>query len=135
MLKREEYKHVDLTENIISAALTVFKTLGAGFLEKVYENAVRIQLEEMGLKVDQQKKIEVFYHGKVVGTFFADLVIEGKVIVELKATEQIVPAFEAQLVNYLNSSEYEVGLLLNFGRKLTFKRKISSNRSSGEDTE
>ncbi len=135
MLKREEYKHVDLTEKIISAALTVFKTLGAGFLEKVYENAVRIQLEEMGLKVDQQKKIQVFYHGKVVGTFFADLVIEGRVIVELKATERIAPAFEAQLVNYLNGSEYEIGLLLNFGRKLTFKRKISSNRSSGEDTE
>ncbi|MFH1550703.1 MAG: GxxExxY protein [Planctomycetota bacterium] len=128
--KGKEFKHKALTEKIIGAALTVFKTLGSGFVEKVYENALKRELEDLGLRVEQQKNLRVYYKGDVVGDFFADLVVENAVIVELKATETWNEIFEVQLVNYLKSSEYEVGLILNFGRRLDFKRKVSTKPKS-----
>lgn len=101
--------------------------LGFGFLEKVYENALAYELEQTGLKVNQQKSITVFYKGKPVGEYYADLIIENLVIVELKVAEKIIEAHVAQLLNYLRATEIEVGLLLNFGQKPDYKRKVYTN--------
>ena len=109
-----KYKHADVTGMILKAFYTVYNELGYGFLEKVYENAMAIELRKLGPSVVQQAQIVVFYDGQIVGEYFADLVVEGKVIVELKAARAIVKAHEAQLLNYLKATEYEVGLLLNF---------------------
>ena len=122
--------HQDITSKIISAFYTVYNTLGYGFLEKVYENALIIELEKRGLSVRQQVPIQVYYEGKVVGEYFADLLINDKVIVELKAAKEIVDAHEAQLVNYLKATNIEVGLLLNFGTEAKFKRKIFTQRKN-----
>ena len=116
--------HKEITSAIISAFYTVYNTLGYGFLEKVYENALVIELEKRGLKVQTQVPIQVYYEGKNVGNYFADLLVSDTVIVELKATEKLVSAQEAQLVNYLKATQFEVGLLLNFGKEAKFKRKI-----------
>ena len=121
------YKHQDLTKAIIEAFYNVFNRLGYGFLERVYENALVIELETMGLKVKQQMPIEVCYRGQTVGEYFADLVVEDKVIVELKAVANLLPSHEAQLLNYLKATTYEVGLLLNFGPTPTKKRKVFDN--------
>jgi GxxExxY protein len=121
--------HSDLTEKIIKAFYKVYNTLGYGFLEKVYENAMLIELSNSGLAVENQKRIMVFYEGKVIGEYFADLLVEGKVIVELKAAANLLAEHEAQLINYLKATNIEVGLLLNFGKKPEFKRKIFSNQN------
>jgi GxxExxY protein len=105
----------------------VYRQLGYGFLEKVYLNAMVIELGRMGLKVETQVKIVVYYDGFVVGEFYADLVVEDKVIVELKAIKQLTNADEAQLLNYLRATPYEVGLVLNFGPKPEFRRKAFDN--------
>ena len=120
---KEEY----LTRHIISAFFRVYNTLGYGFLEKVYERALAIELRDRGLRVACQKPVKVFYQGQLVGDYVADLVVEDSVIVELKATETLHPAHEAQLVNYLRATEIEVGLLLNFGSKPQFSRKLFTN--------
>ena len=120
--------HKDITSKIISAFYTVYNTLGYGFLEKVYENALIIELEKLELRVRQQVPIQVYYEGKVVGEYFADLLVEDKVIVELKAVKEIIDAHEAQLINYLKATNIEVGLLLNFGTEAKFKRKIFTQR-------
>ena len=122
-----EYKYSDLTDKIINCYYKVYNTLGYGFLEKVYENALKMELENNGFSVEAQKPIKVLYLGKIVGEYFADLVVDGKIIIELKANETLVPENEAQLVNYLKATELEVGLLLNFGKKPELKRKIYSN--------
>jgi GxxExxY protein len=101
--------------------------LGHGFLEKIYHNALIIELRKAGLKFETKRKINVFYNEEVVGEFEADLIVEEKVILELKAKETLVEAHEAQLVNYLRATEIEIGLLLNFGKTPQFKRKIFSN--------
>lgn len=116
--------HAELTAMVIQAFYTVYNALGYGFLEKVYENALAIELRRHGLRVQQQAPIKVFYAGQVVGEYFADLLVEDKVIVELKAAEALSPAHEAQLLNYLKATGISVGLLLNFGPKPTFRRKI-----------
>ncbi len=116
--------YADLTEQILQAFYTVYNTLGYGFLEKVYENALALELRCLGLNVKQQAPIRVYYRGQVVGEYFADLVVEGKVILELKAVESIAPAHEAQLVNYLRATGIPVGLLLNFGPKPQFRRRV-----------
>lgn len=118
------YKHADTTEQIIGAFYHVYNTLGYGFLEKVYENAMAIELRKRGLNVVQQVPIKVYYDGHLVGEYFADLLVEGKVIVELKAVEALAAEHEAQLLNYLKATEIEVGLLLNFGPKPQVRRKI-----------
>lgn len=101
--------------------------MGYGFLEKVYENAMAIELRRMGCQVQKQKNIKVFYDNEEVGDYFADLLVDELVIVELKAAENICEEHEAQLLNYLRATEVEVGLLFNFGKKAEFKRKIFAN--------
>jgi GxxExxY protein len=123
----EKYLHQKLTSEIISAFYKVYNTLGFGFLEKVYENALKFELEKMKLYVDKQKPIEVYYDGLRVGEYFADLIVENKVIIELKATEILIEEHELQLINYLKATEIEIGLLLNFGKKPQIRRKIFSN--------
>lgn len=118
----------ELTEKIIKAFYIVYGKLGYGFLEKVYINALVLELRKMGLYVVKQQHIVVFYNGEVVGEYFADLVVENLVIIELKAAETIVREHEQQLLNYLRATDKEVGLLLNFGKSPAFKRKIFENR-------
>ena len=118
------FKHKELTDAIIGAFYHVYNTLGYGFLEKVYENALAHELRKRGLQVAQQVPIKVFYDGVVVGEYFADLLVNELVMLELKSVETIVPEHEAQMVNYLKSTKVEVGLLLNFGPKPEVKRKV-----------
>ena len=120
-------KHQELSEKIIRAFYDVYNRLGYGFLERIYENAMVIELQSMGLKVEQQMPIKVRYRGEVVGEYFADLVVEDKIILELKAAPVFLPSHEAQLLNYLKATPYEVGLLLNFGPSPTKKRKVFDN--------
>jgi len=123
-----------LTERIIGCAYAVHQTLGPGFLEKVYENALRIELEEAGLSVAQQNPVPVEYRGRVVGDFFADLIVERRVIIELKAVQQISKEHEVQLVNYLTATGIDDGLLINFGPSVEVKRKFRTYRKKiGQD--
>jgi len=119
--------HEETTKAIIEAFYTVYNALGYGFLEKVYENAMAHELRKRGFTVQQQMPIQVYYDGLMMGEYFADLVVDGKVIVELKATDGLRPEYEAQLLNYLRATEIEVGLVLNFGIKPGFVRKIFTN--------
>jgi len=119
--------HHEITEKIIKAFYTVYNSLGYGFLERVYEHAMAIELRKLGLTVLEQSPINVYYEGILVGEYFADLLVEGLVIVELKAADGIVEEHEAQLLNYLKATDIEVGLLLNFGPKPQIKRKIFTN--------
>lgn len=123
----EEYLYQDLTSKIISCFYKVYNKLGFGFLEKVYENALLIELTNSGLRVDRQKPIIVYYDDKLVGEYFADLMVEDKVIIELKAAEALIEEHELQLINYLKATDIEVGLLLNFGKKPEIRRKIFTN--------
>ena len=120
--------HKEITEEIIKAYYQVYNTLGYGFLEKVYENAMVIELYKNGLHVEQQKNIRVYYNANIIGDYFADLLVDDKVIVELKAAHKLCKAHEAQLLNYLRATQIEVGLLLNFGINPAFKRKIFQNK-------
>ena len=130
MINTDNFKHSEITEKIIKAFYKVYNTLGYGFLEKVYENALFIELVAIGLFVKKQKQIKVYYDGKEVGEYFADLIVEESVIVELKAAENLCEEHEFQLINYLKATEIEVGLLLNFGEKPAFKRKVFSNKKN-----
>jgi GxxExxY protein len=115
----------DLTEKIIKAAMTVHNILGFGCMGKVYENSLMIELELSDLKAIQQQPMKVFYKEKLVGDYIADVIVEDKIIVELKSIENLNKIHEVQLVNYLKAVNMEVGLLLNFGKeKLEFKRKV-----------
>ena len=124
-------KHADITELIIQAFYTVYNTLGYGFLEKVYVNALAIELRRLGLEVVQEMRIAVYYGGEMIGEYFADLVVAGVVIVEVKAAKALLEEHEAQLLNYLKATPYEVGLVLNFGPKPEFKRKAFDNSRKG----
>ena len=119
--------HKDITDVIIKCFYNVYNTLGFGFLEKVYNNAMFYEILETNHQCEKQKPIKVFYKKTVVGDYFADLVVNNKVIVELKACESICEPHELQLINYLRATDIEVGLLLNFGKKPEFKRKIFTN--------
>lgn len=128
MQSQIDLKHKDITDKILHAFFkAVYPQLGYGFLEKVYENAMVIALTAMELKVQQQVKIAVYFQGQVIGEYFADLLVENLVIVELKAASRLLLEHEAQLLNYLRATPYEVGLLLNFGPKPTFIRKAFDN--------
>lgn len=116
--------HADLTELIIKAFYKVYNELGYGFLEKVYENALLYELKKEGLVAAQQVNVKVFYDGSEVGDYFADLMVNGLVIVELKAAENIRPEHIAQLTNYCKATGKEVGLLLNFGKTPEVKRVL-----------
>ena len=122
--------HKELSDNIIKLAIEVQKELGLGFLERVYENALIVAMQEEGLVIDQQKQLDVYFRGHNVGMYVADIVVEEKVILEIKAIENISKQHYAQLINYLKASGMEVGYLINFGRiPLQFKRlaKLNSN--------
>jgi len=115
----------ELTEKILGAAFKVHNTLGCGFLEKVYENALALELRMAGVAVESQKAVHVLYDGAVVGEYVADLFVGHRVIVECKAVTTIDPIPEAQLLNYLRATSARVGLLLNFGRpKLQHRRLV-----------
>jgi GxxExxY protein len=122
-----ELLHKELTESIIKVFYDVYNELGYGFLEKVYQNSMFMELQYRGFQVEAQKQIKVFYKNKTVGEYYADLIVNDLVILELKAAEVIVEEFEWQLLNYLRGTKIEVGLLLNFGKKPEFRRKIFEN--------
>lgn len=124
-----ELKHSELTEKILRCSFEVHSQLGAGFLEKVYENALVIELAECGLPFEQQKQLLVHYKGHVVGAFVADLIVDDKIIVELKAVEKVTDIHEVQLKNYLCATGIEVGLLLSFGKSVQISRKFVENQS------
>ena len=126
-----EGKQAELTEKIIGAFFKVYNSLGYGFAEKVYENALAIELRKLGLKVEQQKNITVYYEGAIVGDYVADAITADVVMLELKAVRQLTDEHEAQLLNYLKATPIEVGLLLNFGSKAEFKRKVFDNDRKG----
>ncbi len=124
---QHEGLHSELTEKIIGVFYHVYNELGYGFLEKVYQNAMYLELKSRGFEVEAQKKIVVHYKGIEVGEYYADLVVDGLVILELKAVEVLAIEHENQLVNYLRGTDKEVGLLLNFGIKPQVSRKIFTN--------
>jgi len=126
-----EGKHSELTGKILGAFFQVHKELGYGFSEKVYENALAILLNELGLKVEPQVHLHVYYHGQKVGEYIADLVVNNAVLLELKAAEKIVEENAAQLLNYLKATDIEVGLVLNFGPTAEFRRKVYDNDRKG----
>ena len=122
-----ELIHKDLTDKILKAYYTVYNELGYGFLENVYEKAMLYELQILGLKVERQKAVNVYYKGMVMGHYITDLIVEDKVILELKSQPEITEAHEAQLLHYLRGTTIEVGLLLNFGQKPAFRRKVFTN--------
>lgn len=119
--------HRGITEAILKVYFEVYNELGSGFLEKVYQNAMYFELKDKGFKVEAQKQIKVYFKKQLVGEYFSDLLVEDKVIVELKATEMLMNVYMAQIMNYLKATEIEVGLLLNFGEEPEFKRVIYTN--------
>lgn len=127
------FKHSEITDKIIKCFYKVYNTLGYGFLEKVYENAMFLELKSIGLFVEKQKQINVYYENEKVGEYYADLIVSESVIVELKAAEVLCEEHEFQLINYLKATEIEVGLLLNFGKNPELKRKVfSSNKKTNQ---
>ena len=121
----------ELTRTIIGCAYKVHNSLGSGFLEKVYENAMRIELEKLGLAVKQQQPVNVIYDGHFVGQYYADLWVNERIVIELKAVRAIVKEHEVQLVNYLTATQLDVGLLLNFGSSVEVKRKFREFKPKG----
>ena len=126
-----ELKHKDITDKIIKAFYDVYNELGFGFLESIYESALYIVLNEfdklLDLLVERLKKVVVNFRGQTIGEYRTDLVVAEKVIVEIKAIKSLAPEHEAQLLNYLKSTDIEVGLLINFGPKPKFKRFAFDN--------
>lgn len=120
-------KYEELTDKIINVFYKIYNTLGYGFLEKVYEKAMIIEFERMGLNYVNQAPVKVYYEGEVIGDYVADFIVGNKVIVELKAIKQLTKVDESQLLNYLTATGLEVGLLLNYGDKPEIKRKVFDN--------
>ena len=127
----ESLPYADLTGRILRTFYAVYNALGYGFLEKVYENALRIELEKQGFRVKQQEPISVVYDGQVVGEYYADLWVDERVVVELKAALSLVKEHEVQLVNYLTATKVDLGLLLNFGPSVQVKRKFREYKPKG----
>ncbi|NMH24716.1 GxxExxY protein [Flavobacterium solisilvae] len=119
--------HKSITDAILKVYYEVYNELGYGFLEKVYQNAMYFELKSLGYKVEAQKQIKVYFKKQLVGEYYSDLLVEDKVIVELKATELIMNVHVAQIMNYLKATPIEVGMLLNFGEEPEFKRIIYTN--------
>lgn len=122
-----ELLYKDVTDAIIKAFYDVYNELGYGFLEKVYQNSLYIELKSRGFHVEAQKQIKVHFKGIEVGEYYADLLVNNLIILELKAAENVIEEFEFQLINYLKGTDKEVGLLLNFGKKPEFRRKVFEN--------
>jgi len=122
-----DYKYKELTQKIILIFYKVYNKLGYGFLEKIYENAMIIEFRKEGIPAVPQSPIKVFYENEIIGEYYADLLVEDKVLVEIKAVRSLADEHEAQLLNYLKATDIEVGLLLNFGPKPQIKRKAFDN--------
>jgi GxxExxY protein len=122
-----EILHKELSEPILKVFYDVYNELGYGFLEKVYQNAMYLELKSQGFKVEPQRQIKVYYKNELVGNFFADLLINDVIILELKACDSLVKAHYVQTLNYLKATNIEIGLLLNFGEKPEIKRLIFTN--------
>ena len=120
-------KHEELTERIIKIYYKVYNTLGYGFLEKIYENAMMIEFRKAVIPAVSQSLIKVIYEDEIIGEYFADVLVDRKVIVEIKATKNLIIDHEAQLLNFLKATDIEVGLLLNFGPEPEIKRKVFDN--------
>lgn len=120
--------HEEITEKIIKSYFKVYNTLGYGFLEKVYEKALAIELRKNCVEVKCQHPISVLYEGEIVGEYFADIIVNNIVVIELKATKELSEENECQLINYLKATDIELGLLLNFGKEPEYKRKIFMNK-------
>lgn len=116
--------HKELTEKVIGCFYTVYDELGGGFLESVYEKALIIEFSKLGIEAEAQKAINVYYKKQLVGEFRADIIVENSVLVEIKAVSNLQPAHEAQLLNYLRATGIRVGLLVNFGDRISFRRKV-----------
>jgi len=123
----EDIKHKELTERIINIFYKVYNKLGYGFLEKVYENAMLREFKKENIPAVSQSPIKVFYEDEIIGEYFADIFVDDKVIVEIKAAKGLALENEAQLLNHLKATDIEVGLLLNFGTKPEIKRKVFDN--------
>ena len=119
--------HAEITAKIINSFYKVHNTLGYGFLEKVYENALIIELKRAEMNVSQQQNIRVFYENQIVGDYYADLIVNENIILEIKAAENLKAENRSQLINYLKATDKEIGLLLNFGKSAEFKRVIFTN--------
>lgn len=122
-----EFLHKELGDKILKSFYAVYNKMGYGFSEKIYENALIIELRKHGLRCEQQKRIPVYYENYMVGEYFADIVVNRSVILELKAARAITPEHEAQLFNYLRATEIEVGYVLSYGEKPQFKRILFTN--------
>ena len=123
----EDIKYKELTDKIIKIFYRVYNKLGYGFLERIYENAMMIEFKRESIPAVSQSAIKVFYEDEIIGEYFADILVDDKVIVEIKAAKNLVVENEAQLLNYLKATNIEVGLLLNFGPKPEVKRKVFDN--------
>ncbi|MEI6555618.1 MAG: GxxExxY protein [Paludibacter sp.] len=123
-----ELLHKEISEKVIKCYYKVYNTLGYGFLEKVYENALSYELQKLGLKVKCQHPIEVFYENMIVGTYYADIVVDEKIIIELKAVSNLSIEHEYQLINYLKATHIELGFMMNFGKQSEYKRKVLMNK-------
>ena len=117
----------EISKPILQVFYDVYNQLGYGFLEKVYQNAMYFELISQGYKVEARKQIKVYFKNQLVGEFYADLLFEDTIIVELKACEHLINSHVAQLMNYLKATQIEVGLVLNFGETLDFKRLVYTN--------
>jgi len=120
-------KHSELTEKIIGSFFSVYNELGPRFLESVYQRSMIVALGEAGLRAEPETPIQVWFHGQTVGDFRADIIVEGTVLLEIKTARQIDPSHEAQVLHYLRATQFEVGMMLNFGAKAQFRRYILEN--------
>ena len=127
-----ELLHKNITDIILKSYYKVFNNLGYGFLEKVYENALFYELKKQGLVCEKQKPIKVYYDEIQVGEYYADIIVNECIIIELKAAESLAEEHEFQLINYLKATDIEVGLLLNFGKNPQFKRKNFTNNKKNQ---
>lgn len=127
--------HGEITSQIINAFYTVYGELGYGFLEKVYQNSLYLELKRRGFNCRTQDKIDVYYYDWRVGEYYADILVNDLIILELKAAENLCEAHECQLQNYLRATDIEVGLLLNFGKKPQYTRKIFMNHNKRQNRE
>lgn len=124
---KTEYPQKDLTEKIIAAAFKLHNTLGPGFVEKVYENALVEELQQQGHNCEQQKRISVEYNAKSVGDFAADCIVDKSVLLEIKAVKTLEKNFDDKLLHYLKAANLEVGLLINFGTSVVIHRKVNTS--------
>ena len=120
----KEFLYEEITKKIIKCFYKIYDELGSGFLESVYEKALMIELKDIGLNADNQKNLDVYYKNQLVGEFKSDIIAEDKIIIEIKAVTNLTTQHEAQLINYLKATGIKVGLLVNFGDKLEFKRRV-----------